>query len=88
MGPANAGNLEAKSGWGEVETIEGHYHVPRDCGDAYDTPSGQGILLLQTRDGETRYVEMASGICAFISPDWAHRSITIGTEPPVFKWFC
>jgi glucose-6-phosphate isomerase len=72
----------------EYFMTRGHYHVRRDCGEAYYTQTGQGVLLLQTREGDTREVEMAPGICAFIPPDWAHRSVNTGSEPLVFTWFC
>ncbi|MBW4025212.1 MAG: cupin domain-containing protein [Proteobacteria bacterium] len=72
----------------EYFMTRGHYHVRRDCGEAYYTQSGRGLLLLQTREGETREVEMAPGICAFIPPDWAHRSVNTGHAPLVFVWFC
>jgi glucose-6-phosphate isomerase len=72
----------------EYFMTRGHYHVRRDCGEAYYTQSGRGLLLLQTREGESREVEMTPGVCAFIPPDWAHRSVNIGVEPLVFTWFC
>jgi glucose-6-phosphate isomerase, archaeal len=72
----------------EFFLTRGHYHVRRDCGEAYYTQSGHGLLLLQTRDGETREVEMGPGVCAFIPPDWAHRSVNTGSEPLIFTWFC
>lgn len=72
----------------EYFMTRGHYHIRRDCGEAYYTQRGVGVLLLQTREGETREVEMAPGVCAFIPPNWAHRSINTGREPLVFTWFC
>jgi glucose-6-phosphate isomerase len=73
---------------GEYFMTRGHYHERPECGEAYYTQSGEGVLLLESRDGETRLVEMKPGICAFIPPDWAHRSINTGTEKLVFVWFC
>lgn len=72
----------------EYFMTRGHFHVRRDRGEAYYTQSGEGVLLLQSRDGETATVEMKPGICAFIPPDWAHRSINTGAEKLVFTWFC
>jgi len=72
----------------EFYLTRGHYHVRRECGEAYYTQSGSGLLLLESRDGETRTVEMKPGVCAFIPPDWAHRSINTGADKLVFTWFC
>ena len=73
---------------GEFHMTRGHFHARRDMGEVYYTQSGTGILLLESRNGETRTVEMKPGVCAFIPPDWAHRSINTGTEPLVFVWVC
>jgi glucose-6-phosphate isomerase len=31
---------------------------------------------------------MKPGVCAFIPPEWAHRSINTGPDKLVFTWFC
>ena len=72
----------------EFFMTRGHFHERRECGETYYTQSGEGLLLLQSRDGEVRTVEMKPGICAFIPPDWAHRSINTGKEKLVFVWHC
>jgi glucose-6-phosphate isomerase len=73
---------------GEFFMTRGHYHQRRDMGEVYYTQSGAGILLLESRAGETRTVEMSSGSCALIPPDWAHRSINTGGSKLVFVWVC
>jgi glucose-6-phosphate isomerase len=72
----------------EFYLTRGHFHERRDRGEVYYTQSGEGWLLLESRDGESRVVEMKPGVCAFIPPDWAHRSINTGSEKLVFTWFC
>lgn len=72
----------------EYFMTRGHFHERRECGEAYFTQSGEGLLLLESRDGETRSVEMRPGVCAFIPPDWAHRSVNTGKDKLVFAWFC
>ena len=72
----------------EYYMTRGHFHERRECSEVYYTQSGEGLLLLESRDGETRTVRMHPNVCAFIPPDWAHRSINIGHEKLVFVWFC
>jgi glucose-6-phosphate isomerase, archaeal len=72
----------------EYYLTRGHFHQRRDMGEVYYTQSGQGILLLESREGRSETVDMRPGICAFIPPDWAHRSINVGPEKLVFVWVC
>jgi glucose-6-phosphate isomerase len=72
----------------EFYMTRGHFHAQRDMGEIYYTQSGTGLLILESRDGVTREIEMKPGVCAFIPPDWAHRSVNTGTEKLVFVWCC
>ncbi len=73
---------------GEYFMTRGHFHQRRDMGEVYYTQSGEGKLLLQSRSGEVAVVDMKPGVCAFIPPDWAHRSINTGSAKLVFVWVC
>ena len=72
----------------EYFLTRGHFHAKTDRGEVYYTQSGEGVLLLHSRDGQTRSVQMRPGVCAFIPPEWAHRSVNTGTENLVFVWMC
>lgn len=72
----------------EFYMTRGHFHARRDRGEVYATTSGQGILLLETRSGQTKALEMREGSVASIPPDWAHRTINTGDCPLVFTWVC
>jgi len=72
----------------EYFMTRGHFHQRRDMGEVYYTQSGCGLLLLESRDGQTSIVEMKPGVCAFIPPDWAHRSVNTGADKLVFVWVC
>jgi len=73
---------------GEFFMTRGHFHQRRDLGEIYYTQSGSGVLLLENREGRSEIVEMSPGVCAFIPPDWAHRSINVGSDKLVFVWCC
>ena len=72
----------------EYNMTRGHFHERRDMGEVYYTQSGRGVLLLELRDGRSEIVEMKPNVCAFIPPDWAHRSINVGSDDLVFVWVC
>jgi glucose-6-phosphate isomerase, archaeal len=72
----------------EYFLTRGHYHAKPERGEAYYTQSGEGLLLLHSRSGACRTVEMRPGVCALIPPEWAHRSVNTGTNPLVFVWMC
>ena len=72
----------------EFYMTRGHFHARRDRGEVYATLKGQGILLLETRDGQTEVLEMREGSVASIPPDWAHRTINTGDCPLIFSWVC
>lgn len=80
MQPGKVGN--------EYYMTRGHFHEDRTKSEVYCTLSGKGLLLLENRDGQSEAVEMQEGTCAYIPPDWAHRSINCGPAPLVFSWFC
>ncbi len=73
---------------GEYFMTRGHFHARADLGEIYMTTSGEGLLLLRSRDFQTRTLAMRPGSCAFIRPGWAHRSFNVGNAPLTFIWYC
>src|SRR5262245_58859632 len=71
---------------GEYYLTRGHYHARDDRGEVYHVQSGSGVLVLENRAGESRSVALEPGVCAFIPPQWAHRSMVVGDEKLVFLW--
>ena len=72
----------------EFYMTRGHFHARRDRGEVYNTLSGAGLLLLESRDGRAEAVEMRHGASALIPPDWAHRTVNTGSGPLIFSWVC
>ena len=67
----------------EYFMTKGHFHAQRDRAEVYYGLTGRGLLLL-AKDDETREIEMAPGVAAYVPPHWAHRSVNTGDEPLVF----
>ncbi len=72
----------------EFFMTRGHFHKRRDRGEIYYTQSGKGLLLLQSRSGKTKILDLEPGLCTHIPPDWAHRSVNTGSDCLIFLWVC
>lgn len=68
----------------EYHMTKGHYHVNRDAPEVYLTIRGKGKLLLQTREGDFKALDMSPGHFNYIPGEWAHRTVNVGDEPLVF----
>lgn len=71
----------------EFAVTRGHLHVQADRAELYYCLSGQGVMLLETLDGESHAVELTPGQAAHVPGHWIHRSVNTGDEPFV-TLFC
>jgi glucose-6-phosphate isomerase, archaeal len=67
----------------EFYMTKGHYHV-QDSGEMYLGLSGQGIMVMQTREGDFAHEPLTPSVAVYVPPGWAHRTVNTGTEPLVF----
>jgi glucose-6-phosphate isomerase, archaeal len=68
----------------EYFMTKGHYHAKGDRTELYYGILGDGVLQLQTREGDVRLLEMRAGTAAFVPPYWAHRTMNVGDTPFAF----
>lgn len=68
----------------EYYMTKGHFHVANTAPEVYLTLRGQGLLLLQTRAGESTVQTMEPGVMNYIPGEWAHRTINTGEAQLVF----
>lgn len=68
----------------EYFLTRGHFHANQDRPELEVTISGRGLLVLMTRNRQTRTEEMAPGSVHHVPPGTAHRVANIGNEPLVF----
>ena len=72
MRPGKVGN--------EFYMTKGHFHEDDKAGEVYFGIKGQGMVIMQTKDGQTDELPITPGAMAYIPPGWAHRTINTGTE--------
>ncbi|HUN09419.1 MAG TPA: glucose-6-phosphate isomerase family protein [Aggregatilineales bacterium] len=58
---------------------KGHYHANGSRAEIYYGLVGEGLLIMQTREGEVNIQRMTPGVAALVPPYWGHRTINIGT---------
>ena len=70
---------------GEYYMTKGHFHAAQQDGDeVYLGVSGTGLLLLQSRQGESRAIDLTPGAILYTPLAWAHRTVNVGPDPLVF----
>lgn len=67
----------------EYFMTKGHFHTVLDTSEIYYCLSGQGIMLMETPEGEVDWKELRPGDALYVPGRWAHRSINTGSEPLV-----
>lgn len=64
----------------EYHMTKGHFHTKLDLAEVYYCLSGQGIMLMETPEGEWKAAEIKAGEAVYVPGRWAHRSINTGDE--------
>ena len=76
MMPGKVGN--------EFFMTRGHQHQKAECAETYFGLSGEGILLLESHDGDVEVREIRAGIMVYVPPYCIHRSVNTGNTDLVF----
>jgi len=72
----------------EYFMTKGHFHAVLETGEIYYALRGQGLLVLETPEGDCSVQAFAAGQVVYIPPRWAHRTINTGTGELRFFWVC
>ena len=67
----------------EFFMTKGHHHV-RDSAELYLGMSGEGTMLMETRDGDFAAERLLPSELVYVPPGWAHRTVNTGSRPLVF----
>jgi glucose-6-phosphate isomerase len=69
----------------EFYMTKGHFHDRSHDGDeVYYVHQGNGRLLLLSREGQVKILEMKAGSIMYTPAGWGHRTVNVGYEKLVF----
>jgi len=69
----------------EYFMTKGHFHRVLETGEVYYCLRGQGMMVMETPEGEWSVQEFVPGQVLYVLPRWAHRSVNTSlTEDLIF----
>ncbi len=63
----------------EYFMTKGHFHVVLETAEVYYCLKGEGMMVMETPDGESSVATLRSGRFLYVPPCWAHRSVNTGS---------
>ena len=64
----------------EYFMTKGHFHTVLETAEIYYCLQGQGVMVMETPEGDWAIEELYPGNILYVAPRWAHRSVNTGTE--------
>ncbi len=64
----------------EFFVTRGHIHARANRPEIYYGESGQGLMQLESPQGESRLIPITPRSVCYVPPFWIHRSVNTGTE--------
>ncbi|MCR9136376.1 MAG: glucose-6-phosphate isomerase [Alphaproteobacteria bacterium] len=71
----------------EFYMTRGHIHATANRPEVYYGERGEGLMLMESPEGETRILDVRPRIAVYVPPMWIHRSVNIGNVPLVMSFF-
>lgn len=68
----------------EYYFTKGHFHVKEPTSEVYVGISGEGVILMQDKNGRVMAENIGAGTIVYIPPGLAHRSVNTGKMELVF----
>ena len=67
----------------ELHMTRGHHHY-RDSAELYVGMFGEGIMIMESRQGDFVQEELVASASIYVPPGWAHRTVNTGSGPLSF----
>jgi glucose-6-phosphate isomerase len=71
----------------EYFMTKGHFHTVLETGEVYYCLKGEGMLVMETPEGDWSVEELRAGRVVYVPPRWAHRSVNTGRQEDLVTFF-
>jgi glucose-6-phosphate isomerase len=71
----------------EYFMTKGHFHAELDTAEVYYCLNGQGMMVMETPEGDWAVEELRPGRVLYVPPRWAHRSINTSQNEDLVTFF-
>lgn len=71
----------------EYFMTKGHFHSVLETGEVYYCLKGEGVMVMETPEGEWAVEPLRVGSVLYVPPRWAHRSVNTGADEDLVTFF-
>jgi len=71
----------------EFHMTKGHFHCVRETAEVYYCLKGEGVMVMETPEGETAVEPLMPGKVLYVPPRWAHRSVCTSRQEDLVTFF-
>jgi glucose-6-phosphate isomerase, archaeal len=71
----------------EFYMTKGHFHQVLETAEIYYCLNGEGCMVMEDPEGNTKVELLAPGKILYVPPRWAHRSVCTGKQEDLITFF-
>lgn len=71
----------------EFYMTKGHFHTVLETAEIYYCLQGEGMMVMETPEGEAQVAPLTPGRVLYVPPRWAHRSVCTGRQTDLVTFF-
>jgi glucose-6-phosphate isomerase len=71
----------------EYFMTKGHFHTVLETAEVYYCQKGQGVMVMETPEGDWAVEPLNPGRVLYVLPRWAHRSVNTSSEEDLVTFF-
>ena len=71
----------------EYFMTKGHFHAELETAEVYYCLQGEGMMVMETPEGDWSVEELRPGMVLYVPPRWAHRSVNTSQDEDLVTFF-